>query len=259
MKKENNEEKENLNANLDILCELLDLHYSGIMHISNFYRVGDVIPNVPLRYRRLNEVVDLVVIGIEHDTIAGTNIKAALTLSQVNCLNDCRYMNGNYNDYTYAHYSTSNLRTWINSTYYNALPNTLQDLIKPVDKLTAEPASSREYSTTTLVSSIEKCFIPSNCEVFGTNYYYHRTNSEIYGVDGMFDGMQYEYYKTKKNRLKSVKNVRGFNTFFWWTRSGFITLYDTKSIAKFIAVHYDGVINDFCATGFAGVCPCFCI
>jgi hypothetical protein len=222
------EQEENLNVQVDILKELLDLHYNGIMHISNFYKIGDIIPDVLIRNEDLDERVDLVVIGIEHDIISTTNnTNAALTLSQVRPLSKERPLSKyNYfplrNDYMsyyikkYAHYSTSDLREWLNSIYYNALPKNLQNLIKPVNKITAEPKTTYEYPTESVVHSIEKCFIPSCYEVFGKGY----ITEHNHGIKKVY-GKQYEYYKAIDNRKKSLLSSKSNNS-CWWTRDAFL-------------------------------------
>jgi hypothetical protein len=238
---------------LEILSTLVPLHYKGYIDISNYYSVGDIIHGVSLKNGdNLDEIVDLVVIGVKHDTINGGSTKAALTLSQVNCLNETRKINSSNNGYTYAKYSTSTMRTWINDTYYNALPSTLQSLIKTVNKTTAEPASSSEYPTTTVVSSTEKCFLPSCYEMFGTGYnYYSETGINV------TDGTQYEYYKTASNRKKYLgRNGTSSDFDNYWTRSGFIT---SNNAAIFIVVSYAGSVYHNGALFGSGFCPAFCV
>jgi hypothetical protein len=239
---------------LDTLQALVTKYYTGAINISDYFKVGDIISNVTLSNGSLNEIVDLVVIGIQHDSINSTESKAALTLSQLNCLSSGRAMNSSQYGYTYAKYSTSELRTWINDTYYNALPSTLQSLIKTVDKTTAEPASSSEHPTTTIVSSTEKCFIPSCYEMFGTVHTY-TSSSKTCGVN-VSDGTQYEYYKITNNRLKYYG--RNGTTFSYpWTRSGCVSLNGND---YFVHVYSDGSANIcYGASNSYGVCPAFCI
>jgi hypothetical protein len=200
-----------------------------------------------------SQYVDLVIIGTNHDTISSNSKKAAFTITQKDCLTTKGYMDSSSSGYTYAKYSTSARRTWINNIYYNALPSTLQSLIKTVNKTTAEPASSSEYLTTTVVSSTEKCFIPSCYEVFGTSYTY-TSNSITCGVN-VSDGTQYEYYKAANNRIKYYG--RNGTTFSYpWTRSGFLGSY---SDASFVRVGLDGSMNSGFASNNNGICPAFCI
>jgi hypothetical protein len=244
------------NTSLEKLIRLVDNHYAGLINISDYYKVGDKISNVPLNNGNdLKETVDLVVIGIEHDTINGSSTKAALTLSQVNSLSSGRAMNSSSSNYTYAKYSTSEMRTWINDTYYNALPSTLQSLIKTVDKTTAEPASASESPTTTIVSSTEKCFLPSCYEMFGTGYTY-TSSSTTYGVD-VSDGTQYEYYKTQSNRIKYFgRNNTSYSYSYPWTRSSFVS---SKGYACFVVVEANKTANYKYTSSSFGVCPAFCI
>jgi hypothetical protein len=198
------EKEEDLNTNLDILKELLDLHYSGKIDIENFYKVGDIIPNIPLRNKELNEDVDLVVVGINHDTIANSNgVKAALTLGQVECLSNPMKMS--YSDLSYINgkYSMSYVRSYLSTIYYNALPITLRDLIKTVNKNTCEPQSDDD-EVSTIIYSTETCFIPSHDEIVDCN------DDSLFHYCPIDDGVQYEYYKTMKNYKTP-----------WWLRSGF--------------------------------------
>jgi hypothetical protein len=235
----------NNRTELEKLQALVTKHYTGAISIGDYYKVGDIISGVSLKNgTALNEIVDLVVIGIEHDTINGSSTKAALTLSQVNSLSNKKVMNSSYSDYTYAKYSTSAMRTWINNTYYNALPSGLQSLIKTVDKTTNEPQSSSTVSS--VVSSTEKCFLPSCYEMFGSGYNSHFTSS---------DGTQYEYYKTTNNRVKYYGR-NGTSGSWWWTRSGFVNSYGS---ANFVFVGSDGSACSDSASNGGGVCPAFCI
>jgi hypothetical protein len=243
-------------SQIERLKTLVTAHYNGSIDISKYYSIGDKITGVPLKNGTdLDEVVDLVVIGVKHDTINGGSTKAALTLSQVNSLSSGRAMNSSISGYTYAKYSTSEMRTWINDTYYNALPSTLQNLIKTVDKTTAEPASSSERPTTTIISSTEKCFLPSNYEIFGNKFIY-TTNSTTCGIN-VSDGTQYEYYKTKSNRLKYYGRI-GTTFSRPWTRSGFVYW---NNYACFVYEEQDGSATNYgnvVSNGY-GVCPAFCI
>jgi hypothetical protein len=235
-------------SSLEKLEYLIYKHYRGDISILDYYKVGDIICGVPLSNDSLNEVVDLVVIGVEHDTINGSSTKAALTLSQVNCLNNTRVMNGaSGSGYTKAKYSTSEMRTWINDTYYNALPSALQSLIKTVDKTTNEAQSSGTVSS--VVSSTEKCFLPSCYEMFGTGYSSYFPSS---------DGTQYEYYKTASNR-KSYLGRNGNYFGYSWTRSGFLS---ANSYTYFTRVESDGSVGSsasYNGGSGSGVRPAFCI
>jgi hypothetical protein len=248
------------NASWSTISSLLTMHYNGDIDLTDYWKVGDIKENVSLSAMSATGVgesqsaqtVDLVIIGTNHDTISSNSKKAAFTITQKDSLSTKGYMNSSYSSYTYAKYSSCSRRTWINNIYYNALPSELQSLIKTVNKTTAEPASSSERPTTTIISSTEKCFIPSCYEMFGTSYTY--SDSGTSGVNKS-DGTQYEYYKTTNNRLKYLG--KGSSTFSYpWTRSGFVY---SDGDAGFVIVYADGSASGYYASGSNGVCPAFCI
>lgn len=238
--------KTDFNTDLDILSELLDLHYSGKINIGNFYKVGDIIPNIPLRYGELDEVVDLVVIGVEHDNMIGEDKKAALTLSQVNCLSN--YMQIDYNS-NRTEYSESAMKKWIDNVYYNALPDKLRELIVPVIKYTNEARKRKiDRPVSKIMVSNEKCFLPSCYEMFGEGYLINFIRA---------DGDQYEYYKSQSNRIKRLGNdITRVSGGCPWTRSSF---FNTDGKACFIRVYFNGTINFNHPHFKNGVCPAFCV
>ena len=132
--------------------------------------------------------VQFVIIGIEHDdleTSINDKTKAAITIQPLNLL---------YNTNMSSNWANCTIRTWCNDTFINALPSSIYDLIKIVNKQTCTG-----YGNTTLSTTADKAFLLSETEVF-------EANKNAVGAEGT----QYEYYKTSSNRVKGSA---------WWLRS----------------------------------------
>lgn len=140
------------------------------------------------------------IIGKNHDTYAMGGI-APLTFQ----LHDCYYE-------SYA-MNSSNANSWVNSTMrnstlpsiFNLLPESIQQGISEVNKLT----SAGNYNST-IVSSLEKIFLLSQIEIDG------QTNFSFPG-----EGQQYQYYAVGNTTIKNVING-GANAY--WTRSPYVNM-----------------------------------
>jgi hypothetical protein len=236
-------------ATWEEISTLLTLHYNNEIDLTNYWKAGDIKENVSLTAisneysvgeTQSAQDIDLIIIGTNHDTITDSDTKAAFTIAQKDCLSTTGYVSTSYSNYTYAQYSISPRRSWLNDTYLNALPSELQELIKTVDKTTSEPQSTSLFS---LISTTEKCFLPSCYEMFGEG-------------SATTDGTQYEYYKYSDTRKKYLG--KGSTTYqYWWTRTGTIS---SNVEPYFFFVNTDGSKNSARAgSAKAGICPCFCI
>jgi hypothetical protein len=228
------------------MCELDE---AGKIDISDYWAVGDVKKDVPIAAMEatgvgeshVKQTADFVIIGIHHDDLADGSGKAAITIHMVDCLNETGYMHSAYTLYICGCYSTSARRTWINDVFEKSLPSELQAGIKSVSKSTCEAVSEGGSS---LKTSTERCFLPSNWEVFGAAYSSYCTAQ---------DGTQYEYYKTTANRIKKVNG----NATNWWTRSGFWRTSDR--CACFVACSSSGAANEIYVRDADGLSLCLCI
>ena len=130
-------------------------------------------------------------------------------------------------------WNDSLIRTYLNSTVYNALPSDLRSVIKQVNKPTANGGNQ---AGTTVVNSADKLFLFSVVEVFGTN--------TTYSHDG--EGSGYPIFTDDSSRVRS-------NT-TWWLRSPY---YDSDYI--FCIVQSYGARGSSKPTIARGVSFGFCV
>ena len=92
------------------------------------------------------------------------------------------------------------------------------------------------------LESTDKIWAPSYTEVFGTD-----RGTDLTGDVG---DTQFEFFKSKKNRIKFFKD----DVNYWWLRSPCAT-----GSANFWFVGNVGGVNNYGAYYSYGVCPCFII
>ena len=242
-------------THLDELGPILNQHYVGAIDLSKIWKVGDVMENIPLSSIAASSLggdaqsaqnIDLVILDFNHDDKTDGSGKAAVTLGQKDLLLASGNFYSSYDVRDYAKYFDSARKTWLNSNYKSALPSELQSLIKSVNKVTGYPTNSDNSQTTKTTS--EDCWLPSNWEVFGSNYSSYTS---------IADGTQYPYYASQSNRIKKIGKT-GSNT-AWWTRSGYwINLFVGKG-ARFVLCDSDGLQSGAFAESRDGLAPCFCL
>lgn len=166
------------------------------------------------------QTVQFVIGDFEHDDLTepiNGHTKALITLLQKDCLMDktSELNNNNGSNDTEKGYMNSletNVggwkscarRTWCNETYYNAIPDSLKNSVKEVNKDTSIGGRN-----TTIEKSVDKIFISSETEIFGSLTY------SAYG-----EGTQYQYYKgSMENRYKIPRWSSSYVTQVYWTRS----------------------------------------
>ena len=136
------------------------------------------------------------IIGFNHDTKTSGG-KAGITFQMVDCLNSTYKMNNDI--FNAGGWTSCVMRTSTMATLLAKLPSALQNVIKPVDKLTSAGSQSATINTTS-----DKLFLLSLVEI---------TGSTGYSESG--EGSQYAYYKAGNSK---VKNVNGSPS-YWWSRS----------------------------------------
>jgi hypothetical protein len=129
-------------------------------------------------------------------------------------------------------------RTWCNSVYKAALPLWIQDLIKPVDKLTSAGSQSTTINTTS-----DSVWLPSQMEV-GL-----RTTDSTYKDEGT----TYEYYQTASNRYKRPLWNDSSSSCIWWNRSPGVA-----NGTGFCRVDNNGSANSSSANNARGLAPALC-
>lgn len=141
------------------------------------WNLGDIIP-ITLTS---NEVIEMQIIGFNHDTLSSDHTsKAGITLQMVNCLSRPYRMNDT--DTNAGGYAASKMKTETLPTLKALLPQDWQDVIKLVDKKSANGGSSNYTETLTLS---EYLFLLAEIELFDTT---------INAQDGTNEGTTYEYW-----------------------------------------------------------------
>jgi hypothetical protein len=135
-------------------------------------------------------VINMGILGYNHDVLSSDHVsKVGITLGMTHCLPTSYKMYSS--DKTGGGYATSDMKTTILPSYKELLPQAWQDVIKLVDKKSANGG----YSSSVATTSSEDLFLLSEIEVFGTT---------INAKDGANEGSVYEYWngKTDTDRIK---------------------------------------------------------
>lgn len=206
------------------IVAMIQAHYDDKINLSDYWAVGDTrtvhlsaMDAVGVGESHEEQDVQFVICDFEHDdltTPVNGHLKAAVTLTQKNCLNEKGYINSTKTNS--GGWEESERRIWCNDIFKNSIPSTIKSMIKNVNK-----QNYKVYNSTALSITSDYCFLLSETEIFGAN------KNSI----GSNEGSQYEYYKTTSNR---VKQVNGSNV-SWWERSP-----------------YSGYNGNFCHVGETG-------
>ena len=197
------------------------------------------------------QTVEITIADFDHDTLStatGGKTKALLTWTQKNCLRASGISDidgSNNSEHGYMNSSNTNSgswngcarRKWCNGAYYDAFPSKLKGLLKQVDKQTCQ-----SYNSSTLQTSKDYIFLPSEWEIFG---------SRSYAVAQ--EGTQYSYYTTTANRYKLPKWHSSYSSDRWWERSPYSGIN-----YLFCAVYIDGSANYGYASDPRGLAPFGC-
>lgn len=141
-------------------------------------------------------------------------------------------------------WNSSAMKTWLNGTFYNALPTDLKNVITECTKYTD---NTGDFSGTSgdVTATSQKIWLLAEYEVLGVE-----NRSNRYEKDSQ---AQYDYYKNSNSRIRyqysSVDSIR-----YWWLRS---PRYDVRG--TFLRVTSDGSISSDYASSTNGVVPCFTI
>ena len=150
---------------------------------------------------------------------------------QEDCLDETRPMNKKYTNA--GGWKASDMRKWLNATFFALLPDELQAIIVPrkvVQILNGER-----------VETEDKIFLPSKTQLFGDGSW-----SEKEPEDSQID-----IFKTEKSRVKECGDK---GTFWYWTSSP-----NNGSTNYFCFVSDTGAATCNGASGGSGVAPGFCI
>lgn len=176
------------------------------------WNIGDVIDVLSSE----GYIIPSYIIGVNHDELSDGSGKAGITFQTVNCLPKKYTMNSTKTNA--GGWSASKMRNTTLPTIKATLPQELQDVIKFVDKKSANGGGSN-YSET--LSTSDDLFLLSEIEV---------SNSGVSSQNGANEGSVYEYWSPKglSGRIKqydtdsdgvadtaiewSLRSCRNFNT-----------------------------------------------
>mgnify|MGYP002711180337 CR=1 FL=1 len=244
------------------IAKMIEAHYNNKLNIADYWAVGDkrkvnlsaMMNTTVVGESHRAQTVEFAIAGFEHDdltTAINGHTKAAVTLTQVDCLMDAECAAGtkdgnNNTENGYMNNQSSNAggweyagrRIWCNNTYYNALPSAFKNIVKEVNKKT-----SAGNKSTTIKTTADKIFLLSEIEIFG---------SRTYSVAG--EGNQYQYYKNATAKYKLPKWSSSTNSATWWQRSPY-----SGNIVSFCYVSASGIVSYTNVTNSYGIAPCLCI
>ena len=171
------------------------------------------------------------IIGFNHDTktAGGT---AGITFQMVDCMNATAKMNSSQTNS--GGWTSCAMRTSVLNSIFSSLPADLQNVIRPVNKLTSAGNQSATINTTS-----DRLFLLSEVEIFG---------STTYSKSG--EGSQYAYYKAGNSKVKKVNGTASE----WWERSPF-----GSNNVYFCYVSKGGGAFDTYANYSQGVSFAFCV
>lgn len=245
---------------------MIEAHYANKINIRDYWAVGDkrtvhlsAMSATGVDESHREQDVQFAIADFDHDELTTTingHTKAAVTLTQVDCLMDANNasnpVNGSNNtENGYMNSSNTNVggwkdcarRTWCNNVYFNALPSTIKNAVKSVNKKT----SAGNQSSTIKITE-DKVFLLSEIEIYGTDLH-GNTSGSFFG-----EGWRYTYYETTSNRYKNPKLSSSFNSCAYWQRSP-----RSSTSPAFCIVDNDGSAGGSRASNANGLAPCLCI
>lgn len=126
----------------------------------------------------------------------------AFVVGMKDCMNTLHVMNDSSTNT--GGWNNCEMRTYLNNTVYNQLPNSIKQILKKMNIWTANGGSQ---SGTTGTYSEDYLALAAEKEVVGANSYGNDTiEAKLF---------QFEWYKTAANRIKKVPTLNQF----WWLRT----------------------------------------
>lgn len=171
------------------------------------------------------------IIGFDHDEYTDGSGKAPITFQMHDCYGTKYAMNAG--NTTVGGWTSCAMRSTHLPAILSQMPTEVQNGIREVNKLT-----SAGNKSTTIVTTADKLFFPSDVEVFGD------VDSSAPG-----EGKQYQYYKENGSKIKMLDGAESR----WWTRSPSI-----NGTTNFIFVSSAGTKGTIRGGAALGVPFCFC-
>lgn len=194
------------------IIAMLDAHYAGEINIHDYWHVGDervvhIAGHVGVGLDAANPAQDVVMVLMNvggRELVEPINgvTECAFIVGQKDCLS----VKGRIHNYSTnkALWQNSMRRTWCNTTYYNAIPES----IRPIFKMHINKTSQAKVSNSLYVTN-DYFSIASQHEVLNITTDANASESE----NAMF-----EYYATASHRKKYLGIARS-KSVSYWTRS----------------------------------------
>lgn len=199
-----------INAYWNFIADDIESYKNGNMSENDFFNKYQIGGRMPIQ-SSLSEfkkddkifiaekpVVDVEIIGHNHDYLSNGNDKASITFL---CLDapDIKYWM-NDTDTNVGGWKDCKLRTFTNGELFNSFPIELQRIVKEVKKISDEGGGSNK-----LVETLDKCWIPSADEVNASGY----DSSGSIAIEGQGDAYS-SVFSSNASRLKYIVNTTEF-------------------------------------------------
>ena len=178
------------------IAAMLEAHYAGQIDIHTLWEIGQE-REIELT---TGEKIQLALMHPTYPLADGST--AAFVVGMKDSLNNTHAMNSSSTNA--GGWNACAMRSWLNSTIYNQIPESFRQNLKLMNVWTANGGSQ---SGTTGVYSQNYLALPAEREVFGRNSHADSSiESQLF---------QFDWYKTSGNR---IKKINGSND-YWWGRS----------------------------------------
>lgn len=222
------------------LAEFYGIASSG--RAKEFFNVGDKIKIVAHTTAFKDVDIELQVYGFKHYKLAGSEDFAEVVFGMVGLMNAYQQMNSSNTNV--GGWPATKMRTYLNETVFNGLPQQWKSMIKPVTVL-----SSQGDTLPTIVWSDDKLFLFSQAEVGFNTSTVPYTNE----IDPGAEEKTFSIFTDNNSRIKKTYNGTG-TAHNWWLRSPYAS-YSTT----FCNVYGYGGANSGTAGSTYGVAFGFCI
>lgn len=179
------------------LLALTNLHYSNDIDLTSLWSVGDT---------HLFDSYEYVITDFNHDTLKvpiNGHTKAVISVDSL-YLQGTRQMNtSNTNTGGWANCA---MRSYLNGEFFNSLSTNIQNLIKPVQRITGVGGGATSGTNTTT----DKVFLRTEKEIF---------TSRTYSFEDEYAANTHlSYYDIAANRIKKQGGASG-SASYWWESS----------------------------------------
>ena len=172
------------------IVNMLNYHYQGMINIHDYWTVGDIrqvtlsaMDATGVGESHVQQTVNYVLSHAGGKTLSDGVTECVFQVDQVRCLIEPGYVNST--DTNTGGWKDSNRRTWCNSVYKNAVPETLRGIFKEF----INQSGIGDGSSSGVENTIDTFALRAEIELWGTTQY---------SVSG--EGTQIDWYLTAENR-----------------------------------------------------------